>query len=95
MNKPQSKIDGANVLYWAWSGNKPFGWVGSETNPKAISIHGLVIAQYDNDSTIYRFSCNENWETEQDATYESTEEAMQFLPEQYQDLPVKWQSYEM
>ena len=93
MNKPESKIDGANVLFWAWSGNEPFGWVGSNTNPKAIPIFGLAIAQYEGDATIYRFSCNKNWETEQDATYETTSDAMEYLPEQYREVHAQWQKY--
>lgn len=66
MKKPAPAIDGAKVLYWAWSGDQPFGWLGAESDPNAIAIFGLAIAQYDNSSVIYRFSCNENWETEQD-----------------------------
>ncbi len=93
MSKPEPIIDGAKVLYWAWSGVKPFGWLGATDDPKAIPIFGLAIAQYDNDSTIYRFSCNENWETEQDGTYETPEEAMRLLPEQYQEVQANWKRY--
>jgi hypothetical protein len=93
MNKPPSKIDGAQVLYWAWSGDLPFGWIGTDTNPKVVAIFGLVIAQYDNSSVIYRFSCTKNWETEQDADYTSVQEAMDQLPEQYREVSVEWKRY--
>ncbi len=83
----------ANVLYWAWSGNKPFGWIGSSKDPEAIPVYGLAIAQYEGDSTIYRFSCNENWEMEQDATYATVDEAMTYLPEQYREEPANWQKF--
>jgi len=90
MSKPPAEIDGAKVMYWAWSGDKPFGWVGSESDPKAIAIYGFAIAQYDGSSVIYRFSRNESWETEQDADYASVEEAMENLPGQYKKAPFKW-----
>lgn len=90
MNKPPEEIDGAKVLYWAWSGDLPFGWVGSETEPKAIAVFGLAIARYEGSSVVYRFSCNHSWETEQDADYASVEEAMEYLPAQYKGVTVKW-----
>ena len=68
-------------------------WVGSPKDPKATQIYGLAITQYENDSTIYRFSCNENWETIQDAVYESPEEAIKYLPEQYCEFSATWHKY--
>jgi hypothetical protein len=93
MNKPEPKIDGADVLFWAWSEEKPFGWVGTETDPKAAPIHGLAIARYEGESSVYRFSCNKNWETEQDAPYQTAEEAMKYLPEQYREVEAIWKPY--
>ncbi len=52
MSRLPTEIDGAKVLYWAWTGDLPFGWAGIDTDPKAIAILGLVIAQYDNSSVI-------------------------------------------
>ncbi len=94
MKKPESTIDGANVLYWAWSGNSPFGWLGTSSSPTMIPIFGLAIAQYDNSAVIYRFSCNEYWETRQDGVYETIEDAMKYLPKQYREVPAKWQKYD-
>ncbi len=35
-----------------------------------------------------------NWETEQDAEYDSTDEAIKNLPEQYKNKIVSWKEYE-
>ncbi len=93
MSKPPKEIDGAKVLEWAWSGEKPFGVVRYESGEIAAEIFGLAICSYPNERKIYRFSCNENWETEQDATYETADEAMKYLPEQYREEPANWQKY--
>jgi hypothetical protein len=88
MKKPPNKIDKANVLEWAWSGSIPFGKVG-ETD-----IFGLAICQYENSDEYYRFSCDKNWETEQDGLYDSVEEAKNCLPEQYKNVPANWIFFE-
>lgn len=89
--KPPRKIDGANVLEWAWSGDIPFGVINyTEGDLPAIEIFALAICQYDKSNDIYRFSCNKNWETEQDGVYASVEEAKENLPEQYKNVPTKW-----
>ncbi len=93
MSKPPSKIDGADVLRWAWSGSKPFGWVGAEIDPKSNPVYGLAIARYRGESKIYRFSCDKQWETVQDATYKTAEEAMKCLPDQYKEVEALWKSY--
>ena len=88
--KPPSTIDGAVVLEWAWS-DLPFGQVPSEEMAVAVAIHGLAVCQYPDSSTIYRFSCNANWETEQDTEYPSVADAKALLPTQYRHAPVCWQ----
>lgn len=50
MNKPPSKIDDATVLFWAWSGEIPFGLVSG------VEIYGLAICQYRKKDEVYRFS---------------------------------------
>jgi hypothetical protein len=93
MNKPPPTIDGATVLYWAWSGNTPFGRVGDESDPEATAIFGLAIARYEGDSRTYRFSCDRNWEVEQDGVCESVDEAINQLPVQYRRVTAKWHKY--
>ena len=86
--KPNEEIDGAKVLIWAWSGLNPFGFVGD------VEIYGLAICQYENSDGIYRFSCGENWETQQDGLYDSIEQAKNQLPDQYRNVPANWIAFE-
>ena len=93
MKKPEPKIDGANVLYWAWSGDQPFGWVGDPKDPEASPIYGLAIAQYDHQPPFYRFSCDADWETVQDQDYDTLGDAIKLLPEQYREVIAIWHEY--
>ncbi len=95
MNIPPKIIDGAIVLEWAWSGALPFGFIKyTETNDVASEIFGFAICQYPGSKTIYRFSCDKNWETEQDSDYSSIEDAKKNLPEQYKNVEAKWVKFE-
>lgn len=94
MSKPPKEIDGARVLEWAWSGEKPFGVIRYESGEIASEIFGLALCQYDESDFIYRFSCNSGWETEQDSEYRSVVEAKENLPEQYRYIKANWQKYE-
>ncbi len=85
-----NKIDGANVLEWAYSGDLPFGVIKYEDGEIAETIFGLVICQYDNSKTVYRFSCDKNWETKQDSDYSSIKELKNNIPIQYQNVPIIW-----
>lgn len=87
-NAPPSEIDGALVLAWAWSGQKPFGYVPGAEQP---DIYGLAIATYDFEQ-FYRFSCDKDWNTTQDGLYDSVEEAKRLLPNQYKEIPAVWQT---
>lgn len=155
MNRPPAKLDGAEVLWWAWSGEAPFGLIhyGCEPSKECVSdassndgvcvagrghltalagptvrldpaqtdlatiaratpdgdrgldrgsleaeplppieIYGLAICAYDS-STIYRFSCDRNWEVRNDAPCDSVESAQQSIPEQFKNEPVVWVKY--
>jgi len=94
MSKPPKEIDGAKVLEWAWSGSKPFGVLCSESGDLTSEIFGLAICRYANSDTIYRFSCDPEWEVEQDSDYNSIAEAKIFLPSQYQEVKAVWRKYE-
>ena len=98
MKKPPEEIDGAKVLEWAWSGSIPFGvlkYKGKEKDGQiAFEIYGLAICQYEKTGEIYRFSCDENWETEQDAPYDSIEQAKEQLPDQYKNVSIDWIAFE-
>jgi len=94
MKKPPKEIDGAKTLEWAWSGNEPFGVLLYTSGEVAAEIYGLAICQYQGSGKIYRFTCNSNWETEQDAPYFSVQEAKAQLPEQFKNIKANWQKFE-
>lgn len=89
MKHPPAQIDGAQVIEYAWS-DEPFGVVAQVGGGGAQAIHGLAICRYQDSEVVYRFSCDENWNTLQDADYACVEEAKDLLPEQYRNAPVKW-----
>ncbi len=88
--KPPAEIDGATVLEWAWSGEKPFGTVTYDSKEIKAEIFGLAICKYADDDKYYRFSCNSEWETEQDFDYNSISEAKNHLPAQYREMEIIW-----
>ena len=94
MSKPPKEIDGAKVLEWAWSGDEPFGFVRLQSGEVAAEIFGLAICKYPDSDTIYRFSCGNEWEAEQDSGYSSISDAKKHLPEQYKSIEAQWQKYE-
>lgn len=85
---PPDEIDGARVIEWAWSGSDPFGEVPGADPPE---VFGLAITTYD-DIRFYRFCCDQNWNTVQDAVYNSIAEAREQLPDQYRNVPAHWQT---
>ena len=87
--EPPGELDGAKVIKWAWSGKQPFGHVNVDDGT-GIEIYGLAICQYDGSSIVYRFSCDKNWEVQQDSTYVSIEQAQNQLPDQYKLVTAKW-----
>lgn len=92
MKKAPKKIDGVDVLEWAWSGDEPFGMLLYDNGEVASEIYGLAICQDESSKIIHRFSCNYNWEVEQDSVYESLLDAKSNLPKQYCNVSVNWQS---
>lgn len=88
MNNPPDKIDGAEVIEWSYS-DSPYGKLFDENGKDSISIHGFAICTYDH-VKFYRFSCNKNWETEQDSLFDSVEEAKQANYPQYGNNKIKW-----
>ena len=88
--EPPNYLDGAKVIKWAWSGQQPFGFVGYENSPERDEIYGLAICKYDHEEGIYRFSCDRNWEVVQDGFYDTVENAIKQLPDQYKNVEADW-----
>lgn len=94
MNKtvePPDELDGAKVIKWAWSGDRPFGVIPIADSDDLIEIFGLAICQYDDSDSIYRFSCDKDWEVQQDGVYESIDDALRQLPDQYKLVIADWE----
>ncbi len=87
---PPENLDGAKVIEWAWSGAHPFGTVRYENGKIHSKIYGLAICMYPNSSSVYRFSCDYNWEVIQDNNYSCLEDAKETLPKQYCKVEVVW-----
>ncbi|KAB8060624.1 hypothetical protein GCN74_08265 [Janthinobacterium sp. FT14W] len=86
---PPSHIDGARVLAWAWS-DLPFGHVAAEDGTAPLAIHGLALCRYEGEARVYRFSCDAQWNSVQDALHDSVDEAKAHLPAQYRAVAAVW-----
>ncbi len=89
MRDPPEIIDGAKVLFWAWSGEAPFFVMPNSDGSSGINIHGLAICQYST-GEIYRFSCDENWAVQNDNDWDCVEDAMAAPSTQYDVTQVLW-----
>jgi hypothetical protein len=88
-NAPPPTLDGARVLWWAWAGATPFGELqGEEGNDRWV--YGFAVCRYESGS-VYRFSCNKNWDVVQDADHDTEESAKANIPAQYDASRVQWQ----
>jgi hypothetical protein len=90
--EPPQDLDGAKVIMWAWSGHKPFGFVGNDDDSERDIIYGLAICSYGENEGIYRFSCDRNWEVVMDGYYDTIEQALGQLPDQYKNVEAIWQT---
>ena len=88
---PPCTIDDAKVFYWTWSGEEPFFYMTDTEGENPIAIHGFAICQYDGSGTVYRFSCDADWETVNDWTFDSMADAMDGVAEQYRLASICWQ----
>ena len=84
--KPPQYLDGAEVLWWAWSGSEPYGLHGDEP------VHGFAVCKYAS-GQIYRFSCNRVWQTVNDMDHATEVEAKADIPSNYDESRVQWSPY--
>jgi hypothetical protein len=89
--QPPREIDGAEVVLWAWSEPGPF-FVMPSTDGASVPVHGLAICRTKSGS-VYRFSCNSAWESENDSPYSSVEDATRGESAQYDVDSVQWQRF--
>jgi hypothetical protein len=88
--RPPSQIDGADVVLWAWSAPTPFFEMPCSDGGPAVAIHGLAICRYAKSGAIYRFSCNRDWEAENDSPWDTVEAAASGASGQYDVRSVRW-----
>lgn len=89
-HRPPDMLDGAQVIKWAWSGNRPFGVMPVVGDEPKIEIYGLAICRYKDSSEVHCFSCSSEWEVQNDSPYHSVEDAMEQLPDQYRQVKAQW-----
>jgi hypothetical protein len=85
-------LDGAQVLYWAWSEGPPFFVMAD--GGEGIPIHGLAICRYEGSGAVCRFSCSDGWKVQNDSPYDqSVAAAMAGRSGQYDIARVRWRPY--
>jgi hypothetical protein len=84
-------LDGARVLWWAWSGDMPFGKL-SGADVDDCEVFGFAICQYET-GKLYRFTCNRYWQVMQDMDHLDEDEAKAEIPIQYDLSRISWQRY--
>lgn len=90
-NPPPPLLDGARVLWWAWSGDVPFGELyGAERDDRWI--YGFAVCRYDS-GALYRFTCTKDWRVVQDRDHVSEEEAKADIPANYDASRVSWNRF--
>lgn len=88
---PPGMLDGANVLYFARSGWQPYFDMLDTEGQVVAHIHGLAVCRYGEVESVYRFSCDENWNVINDMDCASVEEALSTLSGNYEITAVRWQ----
>ncbi len=87
--EPPDELDGAEVIFWAYSPIVPFFIMEYSDGAPYKSIHGFAICRYPGDSKFYMFSCDHEWNVTGDFDADSIEEAQQDANSQTQE-PIDW-----
>jgi hypothetical protein len=74
--EPPDDLDGAKVILWAFNSQKPFFIMEYSDGKPYKPIHGFAICQYEGEEKYYKFSCDSNWNVENDFDCDSIEEAV-------------------
>ena len=91
--KPPNQLDGATVVLWAWSSDRPFFEMPYSDGSGGIPIHGLAVCRYDESEAVYRFSCDSHWDVQNDTDHKSIDDARTCPSAQYDVERVKWQTW--
>lgn len=89
MSKPPAEVLAPEVLWWAWSGDEPFGLARQEDDARSpIDVYGLAI--YATPYSVVQAFYDRNWEIQDCVPCDSVEAARQSIPERYKNAPVNW-----
>ena len=92
LSHPPSILDNANVLYWAWSGERPFGVLPDGLG--GIAVYGFAICRYAESGQTYRFTCDQSWNVEQDEPCGPVDDPYRVpLPGQYDTRGIVWMGF--
>jgi hypothetical protein len=87
--EPPDDLDGAVVLFWAYSPRVPFFIMEFSDGTPYKPIHGFAICRYKDDSKYYKFSCDREWIVENDIDADSINEAKQIAISQTKER-INW-----
>jgi hypothetical protein len=87
--EPPNELDGAEVLLWAYSPEKPFFIMRYTNGGEYCPIHGFAICRYKGADTFYKFSCDLNWNVLGDMDAANIKEGTDLAQNQTQ-LPITW-----
>ena len=87
---PPRIIDNMTVVYWAWSWPNPFFVMPEGRN--GIAIHGFAVGKSSDGKSYLRLSCNRQWESQNDADYDSLEAALTATVNGIDFKQLKWQT---
>jgi hypothetical protein len=85
--KPPETIDGARVVYWAWSTEPPLFLMQGDPQPEAVC--GLAVCEYAS-GAVYRFSCDAQWQVLNDSPYPTVLAALTARSGNYDVTRVAW-----
>lgn len=74
--EPPNELDGAEVILWAFNPKKPFFLMENSDGTPYKPIHGFAICQYTGEKQYFKFSCDIEWNVENDMDFDSIEEAV-------------------
>jgi hypothetical protein len=66
--------------------------MGNKEDEERVEVYGLAICKYDNSDSVYRFSCDKDWEVVNDSSADSIEDVIKNIPEQYKNREQIWQT---
>lgn len=89
IKEPPSKLDGAQVLLWAYAPRNPFFVMEYSDGRPYKPIHGFAVCRYQGEEQYYKFSCDAKWNVENDSVHAALEEAVT-AAENMSTEPITW-----